>query len=244
MSMMIQVRVGNAKIQFTHEQLQLVATAIVKESTGEYLAVEEKGKLNEGLHIHVFIWSDSKIQALRKRIMNKVPFIKGRGNYSIIPNEDGQPVLPVVQDMWKTYACKGEKRGVMPVILFNTMLSEEEVLVRHNKYWDMQAERNRLQPVSTEQPTVALVPMPEKKVRKRTVVEDVADILDDGETNWTMSHDHRRKVFDAVMKRLGRLGKTLDAVVVRRMCYGVHNILSPSECRDEIWSQIYPGEIY
>lgn len=234
---MIQIRVGNSKINFKEDDLKLIATHIVKESKAEYLAVMEKGKLNEGLHIHVFIWTDSKIQALRKRIMKRVPIIGGRGNYSIIPNVDNQPVLPNVHDMWKTYACKGDGPGKMPNVLFNTMLTEENIVERHNYYWSLH--KHVEEPIMTQE---VVVPMPEKKVRKRTVVEEVVELLDDGETIWTMSHDHRKRVFNAVMKRLGRLGKTLDAVVVKRMCFGVHNVLSHNECCADIWSQIYPNE--
>lgn len=236
---MIQVRVGNSEAIVEH--LQLCAQVIVKESRGDYLAVRETGKRNEKPHIHVFIWLDGKIQALRKRLKKALPFLN-RGNYSIIPNVDDQPVLPDVQDMWKTYACKGDRRGVLPNVLFNTMLTEDEIVERHTKYWDLQDSRKRA--LDDDSGVVAeVVPMVEpKRVKAPSIVDQVADYLMDNYSDkvWTMGKDDRRLVFNEVMRRLGRLGKTLDATIVRRMCYGVHNIISPEVFRDDMWGQVYP----
>lgn len=234
---MIQVRVGNSDAIVPH--LELCAQVIVKESRKDYLAVRETGKRNEKPHIHVFIWMDGKIQAFRKRLKKALPFLD-RGNYSIIPNVDDQPVIPNVQEMWKTYACKGEKRGSMPNVLYNTMLTQENIVERHYKYWDLKDSQVVSEPDNRE----IVVPMvlAPKRVKKPSVVDQVADHLMDNnpEKKWTMSYDDRKIVFNEVMRRLGRLGKTLDATIVRRMCYGVHNIISHQELCDDIWSQIYP----
>lgn len=239
---MIQVRVGNSLAGFSDEFLGLSAMAIVKESCGPYLAVKEFGKLNEGVHIHVFIMLDGKIQAFRKRLLKAMPGLKGRGNYSIIPNVDGTPVLPSVHEIWKTYACKGpaNKRGVMPIVLYNTMLSMENIIERHHKYWDMQKEKE----VPVEEPknddVVHIV-----KDRRKTVCEKVADRLHqhNPDVKWTLSSDHRRMIFKAVMRHLGHLGKVLDVNIVKRICYGVHNLLSHDECCDDIWFQM-TGETF
>lgn len=239
---MIQIRVGNSDAVVEH--LDLCARVIVKESRRDYLAVKELGKRNEKPHIHVFIWVDGKIQALRKRIKKALPFLD-RGNYSIIPNVDNQPVLPQVQEIWKTYACKGEKRGSMPNVLYNTMLTQENIIERHHKYWDLKETRtneNEFEEVPNGTNIVVPMVIPPKRVKKPSIVDQVADHLMDNnlEKNWTMSKEDRRIVFNEVMRRLGRLGKTLDATIVRRMCYGVHNIISHQELCDEIWSQVYP----
>lgn len=235
---MIQVRVGNSQVGFSDEFLGLSAMAIVKESCGPYLAVKEKGKLNEGLHIHVFIMLDGKVQAFRKRLLKAMPGLKGRGNYSIIPNVDGQPVLPQVHEIWKTYACKGEKRGEMPNVLYNTMLTQENIIERHYKYWDMQKEKEEPVQVAMEVPV-------ERKERRKTVCEKVAETLDsrDPFKKWSMSSEDRRIVFKAVMRHLGHLGKVLDVNIVKRLCYGVHNLLSHDECCDDIWFQM-TGETF
>lgn len=238
---MIQVRIGNSEVDFTDEFLDLCASVIVKQGVGEYLVCKERGKVNEGLHIHCFIWWDGQIQTLRKRIKTKLPSL-GRGNYSITPNVDNQPVLPVVHDMWKTYACKGERRGVMPVLLYNNMLTPEEVVERHNKYWDTHEDRfvERIAQVETQ--IVVPLPEPPKRVRKETIVEKVSGFLLDNhhDKEWTLSRADRRLVFDEVMRRLGRMGRTIGPANVRFICNGVHNILSPELFRDDIWSQVYP----
>lgn len=235
---MIQVRVGNSDAIVEH--LDLCAQVIVKESRRDYLAVKEMGKRNEKPHIHVFIWMDGKIQAFRKRLKKALPFLD-RGNYSIIPNVDNQPVIPNVQEIWKTYACKGEKRGSMPNVLYNTMLTQENIIERHHKYWDLKEKEVVVESEVVNDIVVPMVMNP-KRVKKPSIVDQVADHLMDNapEKRWTMSRDDRRIVFDEVMRRLGRLGKTLDATIVRRMCYGVHNIISHQELCDDIWSQIYP----
>lgn len=237
---MIQVRVGNSQVGFSDEFLGLSAMSIVKESCGPYLAVKEKGKLNEGLHIHVFIMLDGKVQAFRKRLLKAIPGLKGRGNYSIIPNIDGQPVLPNVHEIWKTYACKGERRGEMPNVLYNTMLTQENIIERHHKYWDMQTNLKPVPEEPKESDVVHIV-----KERRKTVCEKVADRLHERnpEMKWTLSSDHRRMVFRAVMRHLGHLGKVLDVNIVKRMCYGVHNLLSHDECCDDIWFQM-TGETF
>lgn len=249
---MIQVRVGNSQAGFSAEFLGLCAMAIVKESCGPYFAVQEKGKLNEGLHIHVLIMLDGKIQAFRKRLLRSVPGLKGRGNYSIIPNVEDTPVLPGVQEIWKTYLCKGERVSVYPIVLYNTMLTQENIIERHYKYWELygpkKQERDALEfvdIVGSSSDDVVAIDIPNKKRRQRTFVEKVADELSDNNEgkHWSMCAEDRRIVFRTVMRNLGRLGKVLDSTIVKRICYGVHNVLSPDEMCDEIWFQIY-GESF
>lgn len=235
---MRQIRVGNSDAIIPH--LDLCAQVIAKESVKDFFIVKEKGKRNEKEHIHCFIWTDDKVGTFRKRLKKALPFLD-RGNYSIIPPEDDQPVLPQVEEIWKTYACKGEKRGTMPNVLFNTMLTQENIVERHHKYWDLKKEEE-VQVTESQNNEIVVPLLPPKRVKKPSIVDQVADYLMDNnpEKKWTMCRDDRRIVFNEVMRRLGRLGKTLDATIVRRMCYGVHNIISHEELCDDIWSQIYP----
>lgn len=196
-------------------------------------SVLEHGSLNEGRHMHmILVTYDVKEQTVRKRLLKRWPTLKGRGKYSIKELATDGDI-----DRCTTYLCKGDNATQMPRVLSNNMLTQENIIERFNKYW---SQSNTIPAISDDK---IIVPMPVvPKKTKPTAVQAIAEILqcnNEGH-DWMMNEDDMQMVYGATMRYLGRKGKTLDVIIVRRICLGVLNILAHDDLSNELWRRLFP----
>lgn len=237
MNSIIQVIIGCPRNSILNEDtegragLRTMAVWLHTQSvSGRCFAVKEVSRTTGKHHIHVLLDIGGGIENFRKKIKEKFPFLK-RGTYAICP-EKGKPIYDkdAIAKLVR-YLCKGASSGTLPEIWIREKF-EFDVQKEHEEYW---RENMRLRNQEAQ-----IVPMPVKKVQKPGIVEMVANELADNENCLTLTVDCRRIVFNAVMRKLGHLKRILDPMIVRRLCYGVHNLLNHEELRDDIWSQVYP----
>ena len=230
----IMVVVGDVENQFHRNELlsPVVQWCSQNSSTGKCYAVKEISK--EGKHhVHILIHINTSIETFRKKLKTKFEFLK-RGTYGISP-EKGKtfPTSDGVEKL-KRYCSKGKDRNTLPEVLVNESFVDD-IEKYHSDYWNQQ-------PVQSEQVTTSITcPFPEvKRYRVPTVVERVYVQLLEDERCMYLTNESKKIVLIEVCKHLGMLKKTLDHTIVKRICYGVHNLLSPQDVQDEMMRLIYP----
>lgn len=232
------IRIGNSSIAMHEGMLNDYAMWLHGQCT-KIFAVREYGKHNEGLHSHqVCVFYDVKEQTARKRLLQRFPYLKGRGKYSIKLLETDADI-----DRCTTYLCKGPTPLQMPTVIENNLLSQENIIERHAKYWEHARVGTDVVGETVSELTGSVVAMPEApKKPKPTAVQAIAEILEDNNEghHWMMNEEDMQTVYMATMRYLGRKGKTLDVIIVRRICLGVLNILAHDDLSNELWRRLFP----
>lgn len=236
---MISFRLGCSTHHLEDEALQEVAKWIA--TTGKMVFIVKEISIREGHHIHSLSQFARTPSTFRQQFIDKFEQYKGRdkrGIYSVKPEKlaQEQPEDPYGEhdvDKALRYLCKGEKKGTLPIIFQNTLISEEKVREYHMAYWQI---NERLTTKETPQKEAI-----KKREKALTFVQEIAQkILQNNDKEWDYDHHTKTVVFNHVMTGLGVKGKTLDAIIVRRLCYGVMNIIAPAAMKQHMWSQVFP----
>lgn len=215
-------RIGCSTTTFSDEWFTRLLYYVARHQkvTGIYAVKEVSRK--SGHHIHVLAETDMRKATFSQYMKNKFPELN-KGNWSV----KSEPQVGDDLEKAKCYLSKGEKptsdwdieisdgedRPIirhLPNVLLNTLGVDVEEY--YDKYWDTFAQNERM-----------TVPIP---TRVKTFVERVADEIEMQQTSWNCDlYEDRLKVYQYLMKCLGEKGKSFDALIVRRLCNGIWNIL-------------------
>lgn len=236
---MISFRLGCSTHHLEDEALQEVAKWIA--TTGKMVFTVKEISMKEGHHIHSVSQFGRTPSTFRQQFIDKFPQYKGkdkRGIYSVKPEKIAQEqpedyYSETELDKTLRYLCKGANKGTLPIIFQNTLLSEEQVRGYHMAFWQINEKiTNR------ETPQKEAI---KKREKPLTFVQEIAQkIMEKNDKEWDYDHHTKVVVFNQVMTSLGVKGKTLDAIIVRRLCYGVMNIIAPQAMKQHMWSQVFP----
>jgi hypothetical protein len=130
------------------------------------------------------------------------------------------------------YLCKGKSKEFLPEVVINNFLNNEDIQSYHNKYWEI---RNSNRP-------------PKQYKEKVSFLEECIEMAksDEWSAKWESDREYitpymKRQMFSLVTKMLGSKKKILDALIVRRLCNGVFNVILPYKFRDEsFFNEVYP----
>lgn len=227
---MISFRLGCSTHHLEDVALQEVAKWI--STTGKVLVVKEISD-KDGHHIHSLSKFSETVSTFRQQFLKKYDKeYKGKkGIYSVKGDKlEQQSEI----DSALRYLCKGKDENTLPVIFENTLITEEEVIGYHKAYWKINAELRK-----SDSPQKQAVK--QNRGNSLTFVQEVArEILKVPDKKWDYDHHTKTVVFNQVMTMLGVKGKVLDAIIVRRLCYGVLNIIAPCAMKQHMWSQVFP----
>lgn len=224
--------VGDKENTFGDAKLREVAQWVEhNSSSGKAFVVKEISK--EGKHhIHCLLHLRTGIDSFRKKLKSRFPWLV-RGTYGICP-EKGRH-FPNKEDVeaLKRYCCKGANSRELPDVWINTHDYVENVEAYRDAYW------NHYKVVDISNSTI--VSFPEKKrVRQPTVVERVYNELVDNDNCQDLSPTSKSIVLKTTCRHLGKMAKTLDPTIVRRICMGVHNCLRTDDVQQEMMRIVYP----
>lgn len=243
---MISFRIGCSTHHLEDKDLMTVADWIA--TTGKYVFVVKEVGTAEGHHIHSVSTFGKTPSTFRQQFVAEFPQHKGsRGLYSVKPEKIEYCEEWLVQeknfsgndeiDKTLRYLCKGKSKGVLPQVFKNSLISEDDVEGYHQAYW-----RIRENYIGESGPAKKALKETKKAL---TFVQSIAEKLITSRDDWealALGHHAKKIVFAAVMDGLGVKGKALDALVVRRLCYGVFNIVSPKAMKEHLWSEVFPTD--
>lgn len=132
------------------------------------------------------------------------------------------------------YLCKGKSINEMPNVLLNNIISEEEIIRYHQVYWEIRMKARSARPKAQTflEMCIEEAEKPEYQVKWKN--NDFEYI-----TNY-----QKRAMFMLVTGMLGKQKKILDAMIIRRLCNGVFNVIMPTKYRDDmLFNQVYPDNI-
>jgi len=178
-------------------------------------------------HTHTAIYTNLDKKAFSVLVRKAFPIHKGNRAFSVFDD---------ISDRYKLecYLCKGKARGTLPVVL-ETNLTEEEILERHNKYWDVNEE---LKGGKTKK----------KKEKTLTWSQRVAAAYVKEYPQRVIHHDSRSKflLYNFVLESLGKDFKSFDEIVLRRLTLGIWNSLLSGYCRYEYakdsFARVFPED--
>lgn len=237
---MISFRLGCSTHKIEDEQFQEVANWIT--TIGNRAIVVKEVSIKDGHHVHGLVEFSQTPSTFRQQFIAKYNVYKGKkGIYSVKPEKITITEFNELSDddfnKALRYLCKGENDSTLPVVFKNNLLTQSQIIMYHDAYWEINRKISHEEGRSPE--TAAL----KKREKALTFVQEVAQkILSKGEKDWGIDHRTKTVVFNQVMTGLGVKGKTLDAIIVRRLCYGVLNIIAPSAMKEHMWSQVFPNE--
>jgi hypothetical protein len=150
-------------------------------------AVRETNADDGNEHVHWFLKTRIKIQALRTQFNRDIPELKGNGAYSLAAVRD---VLKYVR-----YMAKGDDANCEPEVVWTNGIqwSSEYISDLHEQYW----EENRKM----------------KKRKAGALIDDVFDTLRDAGVEWK----DRTAIAEAVLKELVARSRAINTFAVRGM---------------------------
>lgn len=237
---MISFRLGCSTHHIEDEQLKDVAKWIT--TIGKKVIVVKEISIKDGHHIHALAEFPQTPSTFRQVFLKQFKEYKNKkGIYSVKPKKiDVLPVEFSADNCFNRalrYLCKGENDSTLPVVFENTFLTQEQIIQYHDAYWQINHQ------ISSEEGKSPEVSAIKKREKALTFVQEIAQkILSKGDKDWGYDHHTKTVVFNQVMTGLGVKGKTLDAIIVRRLCYGVMNIIAPAAMKEQMWSQVFPNE--
>jgi len=169
----------------------------------------------EHYHCHFLFVNDSKspMEAFRKKLVAQFPFLIGNKQYS----------LAITNDEYKhdCYICKGDNLETLPVVTGKSALKYKDEYIEdcHKAYWS-----NR-----KEYLTIS---------KKKTFVSAIADECKDIDTTKSILII-RKEIFATTLKMLGKNGKSLDEIILRRLVNGVMNMIIPHQFAAYIYDRTF-----
>lgn len=217
-------RIGCSTSNFSDDWFMKVLYHVARK--GPVYAVKEVSQ-KSGHHIHVLVETDMVKKSFSQFMKNKYPELN-KGNWSV----KNEPQKGDALEKAKCYLSKGEKptsvedreswdadRGPLwkvekhlPTVFMNTLGVEVEKY--YDKYWETFSEKEAL--------NVPVVVIP-------TFVQRVYMDLEAQQHNWDMDDENQEKVLRYVLKCLGEKGKSFDDTIIRRLLYGIWNLLNHDE---------------
>lgn len=96
---------------------------------GSVLCVYEDHE-GENPHVHLIIWSEKKLEALRKSFKRAFPEHVGNKGYSIKVCDDDT-------DAYMRYMCKGKDKNTLPRVVYRMGLdyTDDNIKRYHEQYW-------------------------------------------------------------------------------------------------------------
>lgn len=177
-------------------------------------------------HIHsVFQFPKTK-STFGQRLKKKFPNLEGNKDFSISEVKDTPEDLQNILQ----YICKADSKTDTPDVRFVSPNFNEdnkaEIFRLHNEYWRVNSElkESNVQEVTTKQKA------PRAKTFTELVLLEVKRECPNHK--WDMNEISMSLVFDVVMKKLGEKVKTFDRQVLRKIVFGVLNVLCPSQSRN------------
>lgn len=166
--------------------------------------------------------------------MLKIKSIRNKLSTMTDKNKNKMFSMTVVRDRKKNllYLCKGKSQTDLPVVVINNLLTEEQIKEYHAEYWET---NKKLKEGSVK---------PKKKITflecciKEACKPDYKTIWESG-FEYITNHQ-KRAMFSLVTRMLGEQRKILDAMIIRRLCNGVFNVILPFKYRDDmLFDQVY-----
>lgn len=165
-----------------------------------------------------------------------------RNKLSEMTNKNKDKVFSMkgVRDREKnlTYLCKGKALGILPIVYLNNLLTPEQILYYHELYWQTQLEWIK---EHAKKP----------KIKQKTFLELCIDesAKEEYAEKWKGDFEYitnyqKRAMFMLVTSMLGSKRKILDAMIIRRLCNGVFNVIMPLKYRDDmLFESVYPDNV-
>ena len=170
-------------------------------------------------HIHSVFQFDKTKSTFGQRLKKKFPTLDGNKDFSISQVGDTPDDL---QNILK-YICKGEEEQ-LPNVVFHLPKEHYDVMKLHNDYWLTNAEL-KMSNVKVQSDNT-------QKQKKISFTEESILQLRKERTNneaWDMSPNSFATVFAVVINKLGEKAKVFDRSILRRLVFGVLNVLCPQE---------------
>ena len=204
----------------------LVIAEWVRSRAMTCLIVREEGTRT---HFHAIFGTRKSEAQWRKDFKARFPHLLGNKHYSLrkIRTNDGM----------EDYLCKGEKPGVLPVVLeASKSWAQSHIQRHHESYWD----RHQEEQVSTERAkagsdSVISDHKGKTLVRTPTQIEKTALALEKQypDVEWRYNDiTHRKIVYRTMMAKLGEAGKGFDLIILKRLFNGVMHQLCEIESTD------------
>lgn len=197
--------------------------AFLAENCIVYLCVMEHAdeEVNRD-HYHVHI-REMKLeyQSFRDKFLKywkPEDYVRGDYSFELVRDEKGMD----------NYLCKGVSldAGYYVHGKAGTIYTGEYTDECHQAYWEINK---------------AIEKKGYKKI-KGNLIQEVADELLETKRKWEWKDTDKWLVFSCVMSHLRKKAKILDAIIIRRLCNGVLNILCPYETEKEFFHQVFDAD--
>lgn len=203
-------------------------------------------KENFGKYIQVLEEADDEVNRTHTHSHVEEPLLKERSirnKYSLATDKNKNKMfsMTIVRDKRKNlcYICKGKDKDTLPIVIINNLLTTEDIEKYHRWYWE---ENTRL-----KEATGASRPKKKPSFLENCIKEAQTDKYKEA---WTESgfeyitQRQKRVMFSLVTFMLGEHRKILDAMIIRRLCNGVFNVILPLKYRDDqLYEQVYGDSI-
>lgn len=196
-----------------------------------FVVIEEADEEVNRTHTHAHVEEPLlKIQTVR----NKLSDLTNK-------NKDKVFAMTVVRDREKNlkYLCKGKEDGILPIVYLNNLLTDDEIRAYHEAFWE------------TRREWIKANKSPSPKVKQKTFLELCIEesAKEEYAEKWKGDFEYitnyqKRAMFMLVTSMLGSKRKILDAMIIRRLCNGVFNVIMPLKYRDDmLFESVYPDNI-
>lgn len=210
------------RVHLPQDELWFVAEW-VKNNTNLCLIVQEEATRT---HFHALFTCPKTIEQFRKDLRKRFPQLEGNKTYSLknVKSQKG------IED----YLCKGEAKGILPVILKkSSSWTDEKILQHHTSYWERhvtEEESNKQAKQGSD--SVISTTSGKVKIRTPTAIEKIAAKVlrqygQDEVDKWANNEITRSKVIRVMMEYLGESGRGFDMIILKRLYYGVIHQLMP-----------------
>lgn len=209
-------------IRFAHKdeaELEAYKTFLIDYAVPMLLVLEEADEEVKRTHTHAIIQTTIKIGTFRKQLKNKFPESIGNTDYSLKQAAKPEAML--------RYVAKG-KVSTPPIVIYSNY-SSDIVTRAHQDYWVQNEELRKNN-------------SPQKSPKSQTWSEKVFEEIKQfpkPEGGWSNKTEHVHKVFQHVMKCMGRTGKKLNVSIIRDIVNGFMNGLIEGKNRADYENQLF-----
>lgn len=176
-------------------------------------------------HIHTVLLFEKTKSTFWQRLKKKFPELAGNKDFSISEVKDTpQDLQNILQ-----YICKGEQEKTeenpygLPDVVLNHPQDHYDIMKLCNDYWIKNADlksKNEKDPVEKT--------LKEKKVSFTD--ECIRSLRKEyPKRQWDMNESAISTVFNVVITKLGEKSKVFDRSILRRLVFGILNVLAPSK---------------
>lgn len=193
----------------------------VRTQTNRYLCCYEVATRG---HSHIVFQYSLTESTFRQKLVKKFSYLKegSRNEYYALSTKDDLEAN-------ERYVCKGNSKDEMPDIIGKSFQYTDELIEqRHKEYWKINDEIKKGDTVK------------QAREKTETFVQYIVKELTVARNDFSYSNIVDKKtVFECVMRCLGKKGKVLDTIIVRRLVYGVFNIIDPKGTAEAVYNQVF-----